>query len=139
MLQRLYPDMPLLELQNANRLHGTKNNCMHAQLGQILDQRIQKDKKPNYHFRRVGSNKTLGVRSKSRVLHMPPALSTTNEWESTYATPLAEPWTHPYHHPIKGTSKETCYLSSLYPAPGARAPMKPCLNFLSDLSSISTD
>ena len=81
----------------------------------------------------------MSVRSKSRVLHMPPALNTMNEWKSTYATPLAKPWTHPYHHPIKGTSNETSYLFSLYPAPGARAPMKPCLNFLSGLSSISTD
>ena len=38
-------DIPLLKQQNTKKLHGTKNNCMHAQLGQILDPRDTK--RPN--------------------------------------------------------------------------------------------
>ena len=34
-------------------LCGTKNNCMHAQLGQILEKKLQKTKKPNCHFWRA--------------------------------------------------------------------------------------
>ena len=98
-LQCLFLGILLLQLQNMKRLHGAKNNCMHAQSGQILDQKIQKGKTPNYHFRRIGSNKKLGVRSKSRVLHMPPALNSTNQWAvypchpSSWAldTPLLSP------------------------------------------------
>ena len=44
MLQCLHLDKPLLEQQSTKKLYGTKNNFMHMQLGQILDQRIQKDK-----------------------------------------------------------------------------------------------
>ena len=46
-----------------------KSNCMHVQLGQIRDKKIQKDQKPNYHFWKA--------QSKSRVLRMPPAPNTT--------------------------------------------------------------
>ena len=44
-LQCLHLDTPLPELQNTKKLYGTKNNCMHAQLGQIIDRKIQKDQK----------------------------------------------------------------------------------------------
>ncbi|XP_057403621.1 contactin-associated protein-like 3 isoform X9 [Balaenoptera acutorostrata] len=32
------------------KLYGTKNNDVHAQLGQILDERYKETKKPNCHF-----------------------------------------------------------------------------------------
>ena len=38
-------DTPLLEIQNTKKLYGAKNNCAHIQLGQILDQKIQKRQK----------------------------------------------------------------------------------------------
>ena len=44
-LQCLHLDSPLLQQQNTKKLYGTKNNCMHVQLGQILDQKIQRDRK----------------------------------------------------------------------------------------------
>ena len=50
-LQCLHLDTPLLEQQNTKKLPGTKNNCMHAQLGQILDPKdTKRPKKPNCHF-----------------------------------------------------------------------------------------
>ena len=48
---------------------GKKNNHIREQLGQIIDNKIQKDQKPNCHF--------LRARSKSRVLCMFPANNTT--------------------------------------------------------------
>ena len=44
LLQCLHLDKGLLEQQNTKKLYGTKNNCTHAQLGQIMDKKIQKDK-----------------------------------------------------------------------------------------------
>ena len=38
-----------LEQQNTKKLQGTKNNYLHAWLGQILDKK-QEDQKPNCHF-----------------------------------------------------------------------------------------
>ena len=49
-LQCLHLDTPLLEQQNTKKPYGTKNNCMNAQLGQIMDRKIQKTEKPNCHF-----------------------------------------------------------------------------------------
>ena len=43
--QSLHLDTPLLELKNTKKLYGTKNNCVHFQLGQILDPKDTKDKK----------------------------------------------------------------------------------------------
>ena len=56
LLQCLPPGKPLLQQQNTKKLYGTKNNCVHAQLGQILDKKIQKTKKLNCHFWRAASN-----------------------------------------------------------------------------------
>ena len=40
-------DTPLLKQQNTKKLYGTKNNCVHAQLGQILDpKRYKRPKNP---------------------------------------------------------------------------------------------
>ena len=45
-LQSLHLDKPLLEQQNTKKLYGTKNNCLHAQLGQILDKTFKETKNP---------------------------------------------------------------------------------------------
>ena len=39
LLQCLHLDTPLLQQQNTKRLKETKNNCVHAQVGQIMDKR----------------------------------------------------------------------------------------------------
>ena len=59
---------------------------MHEQLGQIMDNKIQKDQKPNCHF--------LRGRSKNRVLCMFPAHNTTKRMGKTPkppSGPTAEP------------------------------------------------
>ena len=43
--QCLHLDTALLEQQNTQKLYGTKNNCVRAPLGQILDQKDKKGKK----------------------------------------------------------------------------------------------
>ena len=45
----------LLEKQNVKKLHRAKNNCVHAQLGQIMGKKIQKDYEANWHFWRTTS------------------------------------------------------------------------------------
>ena len=42
--------MRKIEQQNTRELHGMKNNCMHGQLGQILDKRYKETRKPNWNF-----------------------------------------------------------------------------------------
>ena len=48
-------DCKPLMWQNTNKLHGAKNNCVHVQLGQILDKRSKETEKPNCHFWRAWS------------------------------------------------------------------------------------
>ena len=65
------------------------------------------------------------VGSKSRVLHMPPALNTIKRWAKQWSHHTADPWTHPHPHPIQGTSSPglreqakgpvTCLCSLLQP------------------------
>ena len=43
-MESLHLDPPLLQLQNTKKLYRTKNNCVKAQLGQILDRKIQRQK-----------------------------------------------------------------------------------------------
>ena len=86
---------------------------MQAQLGQIMNN-IQKDQKPTQHHQWGGQ---------------------------TTPTPGPTPIRTPYKEtapPAPGVSKGTCYLFSLPPA-AAGVPIKPCLNFLSGLLSISID
>ena len=50
-LQCLHPDTTLLKPQNTKKLYGTKNNCVHAQLGQILDPKdTKRPKNPTAAF-----------------------------------------------------------------------------------------
>ena len=47
LVQCLQLDKHFLEQQNTKKLWGTKNNCVHAQLGQIMNNRIQNRPKPH--------------------------------------------------------------------------------------------
>ena len=76
LLQCLQLNSPLHELQNRKKLEGTKNNCVHVQLGQILIKRYKKTKKAQLPLLKSQEQKQ-GVGSKSRVLCMPPAHNTT--------------------------------------------------------------
>ena len=76
----------LLEQQNTKKLYGTKNNCVHAQLGQILDKRYKKTKKAQLPLLKTQKQKH-GVGSKSRVLCVPPARTTTKRWTDHLSHP----------------------------------------------------
>ena len=59
-LQCLHLDITLFQQQSTKKLHGTKNNCVHVQLGQIQDQRNkqtnkQTNKKPVSSFEEPGA------------------------------------------------------------------------------------
>ena len=79
MLQCLHLDTPLLELQNTEKLYGTKNNCVHAQLGQILDPKDTKGQKTQLPFLKSQEQK-LGVRTTAEYYACPPTLNTTKGW-----------------------------------------------------------
>ena len=49
-LRCLHLDTLLLEQQNTKKLYGTKSNCVHTQVGQILDKRYKETKKSIGHF-----------------------------------------------------------------------------------------
>ena len=69
-LQCLLLNKPLLQQQNTKKPHGTKNNCMPVQLGQILDKRHKKTKTPYFHFWRTRS-KTWVLEAKARYCACP--------------------------------------------------------------------
>ena len=85
-------------------MYGTKNNCMHVQLGQILDKKIQRDfkkkpKQPNCQFRRTWGAKAEGweqKRSYEGPLHTRPP----QQWASHLSHPSSMTPGHPYPHPI---------------------------------------
>ena len=91
-LQCLHLDTPLLQQQNIKKLYWTKNECVHEQLGQILDPKdTKRSKNPTATFKETGT--------KNRV---PEAK------EEYYACPLHTPQfkglanhvNHPYSHPM---------------------------------------
>ena len=99
---------PLLQCCNAftwtDVSLSTKNNCVHVQLGQILDNRYKKTPKAQLPFLKSWEQKQR-VGSKSRVLCMCPAHTTTKGVGKPPKPRLQpDPWTHPYPHPIQGTS-----------------------------------
>jgi len=65
-----------------------------------MDNEIQKDQKPNCHFRRTKSIKQEGG-SKKKVLCMSPVLNTPKGVNRPPKSPLLPvPWTHPFPHSI---------------------------------------
>ena len=71
------------------RSYKKQKITVHVQLGQILDNKTQKDQKPQLPLLKIWVQKH-GVMSKSRVLPMPPALNTTKGvGKRPQATPLA--------------------------------------------------
>ena len=120
--------------------------CMHS-LDKKWTKRYKKTKKkPNWI-----SVEKQGVRtgSKSRVLCMPPCTQHHQRSGGNTPEPSLQPsaCTHPYCHPVQRTSsfpplgtklaRETDLFS--LPAAASGAPIKPCLDFLCGLWSISID
>ena len=75
----MHLDTPLLEQLNINtkKLDETKN-CVHVQLEQMLDPKRPKKTKTQLPLLRSLEQKQ-GLRSKGRVLHVPPALKAPKE------------------------------------------------------------
>ena len=69
-LHNLHLDTLLLQQQNTKKLYGTKNNCMHAQLGQTLDKRYKETKNPATTFEEPGA-KAGGWEQKQGTAHAP--------------------------------------------------------------------
>ena len=68
-LQSLDLDTPLLQQQNSKKLHGPKNNCVPAQLGQILDPKdTKRPKSPPDIFEDPGA-KTECQEQKQTPIH----------------------------------------------------------------------
>ena len=135
-LQCLHLDIPLLELQNT-KLWGLKiTTCV--QLVQILDQKIQ-TKNPiatSEEPKQANKQTKNGIRSKIRVLHMPPAHTTTKRWANHLShpsspTPGPAPTLTPFKdqaHPLR--SKQGNLTLSFAPSCCISAPCKALPEFL---------
>ena len=123
-------------------IFGTKNYCMHAQLGHILDNGYKETKKPSCYFWRAWS-KSRGSGAKAGYCTGPCTQHHLSGGQTTSATPLTQPWDTPYPHsiwrlsppPPQESGKQGNQLFVLAPPTVAGAPVKPCLNFLSGLWS----
>ena len=138
-LLQFYDDCTGTHLSSSDKI---QRNCMGLkitacmQLGQILDKRDQKTQLPLLK----------SPEHKQGTAHAPCTHRHLRGGQTTRATPPAQPLDTPLPSPhIRnqlpppwGASNGTCCLFSLLLA-AAGAPVKPCLNFLSGLGSISID
>ena len=81
--------------------------CMHSQ-GKFWTKRSKKAKNPIIISEELGVTKNWVSGAKAGYCTCPLHLTAQTSGQSIRATPPAEPWTHPYLHPIKGKSNETC-------------------------------
>ena len=78
---------------------GLKITAYMHSWGKFWTKDIKRPKKPNCHFL-MSHEQKQGVGSKSRVLCMPSAHSTTKGWTNHLSHPSsATPWTHSYRCP----------------------------------------
>lgn len=89
--------------QNTKKLEGTKNNCVHVQLGKIRNKRYQESKKPNSHFWRTWSKNMV---SGAKVRHWTCSSHTSPRGWAKLLRPL-EP--DPGHTPTLALFKETAH------------------------------
>ena len=113
---------------------------MHVQLGQIMSNKIQKDRKNP-----TATSEELGAKPGhcACLLHSTPPKGGKPPKPPTLLVrtldiPLPLPYTRNMLAPPRGASKGTHHLFFLPPA-AAGAPIKPCLHFLSGLRLISID
>ena len=112
---------------------------MHAQMGQILGNEIQKAKKKNKQTNPTTTSEELGTEAEyceCPLLSTPPKGWANHPSNPSAPTPRHTPTPSPYREPACppswGASKGN-FLLFLLPAARAGAPVKPCLNFLSGL------
>ena len=92
--------------QNTNKLYGAKNNCVHAQLGQILDKRSKETEKPNCHFWRAWSK--TGCQEQNWV-----SGTKAEYWACPLHTSLPEGWADHLRHPAVWPPGHTPVLTAL--------------------------
>ena len=132
LLQCLHRDTPRLQERNTKKLYGTKNNCVHVQLVQILDKGYKETKKiHSCHFWRARSkNRVLGAKPECWTclpLYSTPPKRWANPSSLTPHTCLPSPQIRNKLTPLNEPgSKWICYLFLLHLA-GVGAPIKPCL------------
>ena len=134
--------------------YNTKSNCVHAHWGQIPEQKIQRDQKTQLPLLKSWqqTNKQKGKLTESGQCWQKwdracgPALSTTKGCASHLHHSSAHPWTHPEPpprqeaaHPHSGAAKHLLLVLATHTPSATGAPIKPCLNVLSGLWSISID
>ena len=132
-LQCLHLDTPLLEQQNIEKLYGTKNNCVHGQLEQILDPKdTKRPKRPNCHFWGAWSkNRVSGVKAGYCIcpLHTtPPKGWGKHLSHPSGPTPGHIPTLTPYKKEVP-LGKQRSLLFVLAPARCSRGPNKALTEF----------
>ena len=141
-LQCLHLDIPLLDEQNTEKLLGLNITACMCNWDKFWIQKIQsvKKKKPNCYF--------WGALEQNQGTVLPPAHTTTKGVGKPPKPPFwPDPWSHPHPHqhkeqacpPPPGVSKQGDLWFVLTPSCCSRAPLKPCLDFMSALQSISID
>lgn len=139
--QGLHLDTPLPKKQNAKEIVWDQKQLHACAVRANSGQKVQRDQKRHLPLSR-SLQQMQGVRSKSRILSMPPGHNTTYGVGKTRKPPLQlNRWTSPNPHPMQGTSlphlreqgsNGTRCLFLLLPAI-AKVPKEPGLNFLSGL------
>ena len=106
LLPCLHLDTHFLQQQNTKKLSGTKHNCMHVQLGQILDKRYKKT-----HTQKNPFLKSQEQKLRACPLHSTPPNSSVNHLShSSSPTPghtlALTPYTEqPHYPPILGSKQ----------------------------------
>ena len=111
---------------------------MHAQLGQIMNNKIQKDQNPTATSEELGAKQGIGhaLITTKGVGRPPKPLLQLDLWTRPLPSSRIRNQLVPFPPPHQGDSKGTCCLFSL-PHAAARIPVKPCLSFSSGLLSVS--
>ena len=118
---------------------------MRAQLGQILDQKIQtKNPIATSEEPKQTNKQKMASGPKSGYCICPRHISPQRGGQTTSATPAAQPWARPALAPFKDQarrlrSKQGDLTFAFAPSYCSSIPVRPCLSFLSGLRSVSID
>ena len=118
--------------------NGTKNYCMHAQLGRFLDKRYKRPKNSTATFKETREKAGYC----SCPLHIPPAGEgdkIPKPLPSQIEGHTLSSYKKQTHTPLEELASKGIFCLFLFLSAAAVAPTKLCLNFLSCLQSTSID